>query len=448
MSLAPYRRLLALKSVRRLLLFGIVARVPGTAGAIALTLHVVEGLGRGYAAAGVMGASVTIGAAIGAPWRGRMVDRFGLRRALAPSIVVEGIAWGIAPWVSYEVLIGIAFVGGLMGLPIFTVIRQSLSILVPVAQRRTAYAVDSMGVEMSFMTGPAIGVVVATQVSTTAALLLVGATTVLAGIALSWFNPPTRSDQLVAAVPAQAGAPALESVEEAPSPSSRWLTSPALLAVLAAAMGATLVLAGTDVGVVAVLREAGAETLIGLVFVFWGIGSITGALIYGQLPRGVHPLWLLLALGALTIPVGLATTPWLLCALIVPAGALCAPVVSSTAEAVARLVPERSRGAAMGWHGSALTIGNAMGAPVAGAAIDGVAPWAGFAIVGAVGVVFATAALVTQRVRRVRRVSAGRRPAALSADGAGEPLARALAGRVGDDGGFPEGQLESPQPVA
>jgi predicted MFS family arabinose efflux permease len=79
--------------------------------------------------------------------------------------------------------------------------------------------------------------------------------------------------------------------------------------------------------------------------------------------------------------------------------------LSSTAEAVSRLVPERARGEAMGWHGSAITVGSALGAPLSGAAIDAVAPWAGFAAVGSVGGVLAAVGLVL--LRRRRRPPAG-----------------------------------------
>ena len=54
MSLAPYRRLLAARDVRRLLAFGVLARIPHTAAWLVLTLHVVSGLDRGYAAAGLV----------------------------------------------------------------------------------------------------------------------------------------------------------------------------------------------------------------------------------------------------------------------------------------------------------------------------------------------------------------------------------------------------------
>jgi MFS family permease len=420
MFLAPYRSLLALPGVRSLLLLGVVARVPLTAAGVVLTLHVVESLDRSWLAAGLVGTATTVGAAIGSPWRGRMVDRFGLRRALAPSLVVEAVVWGLAPWLPYEGLLVAALVGGLFALPIFTVVRQSLSVLVPAERRRTAYAVDSIGVELSFMVGPAAGVLVAGLVSSTAALLLVGATTVLAGVGLAAANPPTRSEHLAGrrigadvdhadvvshiapVAPADAERGLLEGGAVVGDPGARgrrWM-SPPLLAVLGAAMGATVVLAGTDVGVLAALREADAVDMTGLVFAFWGIGSIAGGLVYGAARNSVHPLWLLLALGVLTAPIGIASTPWALCLAILPAGALCAPMISATAEAVARMVPERSRGEAMGWHGSALTVGSALGAPSAGAAIDAVGPWGGFVGVGVAGVVLALAALGLQRLRR------------------------------------------------
>jgi predicted MFS family arabinose efflux permease len=404
MSLAPYRRVLARPGVLRLLVFAALARVPATAAGVVLTLHVVTTLRLGYAAAGLVATAATVGMALGSPWRGRAVDRLGLRRALVPSIVAEAAVWGSAPFVPYRVLLVVAFAGGVLGLPIFTVARQSLSVLVPEEQRRTAYSLDSMGVELSFMAGPALGVVVATQLSTTAALIGVGVCMVVAGVALVAFDPPTRSEDAVPAPPQV-------------SRGVRAFVSPGLVAALGAAAAATLVLAGTDVSVVAVLREHGAVTLTGLIFVFWGLGSMLGASVYGALKRPISPLVLLAGLAVLTVPVGLAGGPWTLAALILPAGALCAPVVTATAEEVARRVPEQVRGEAMGWHGSALTIGNAIGAPLAGASIDAVAPWAGFAVVGATGLALAGLGLAAMRLF-------GRRP--LPAEGV-EPV-RPIAG--------------------
>ena len=97
-----------------------------------------------------------------------------------------------------------------------------------------------------------------------------------------------------------------------------WFT-PGLAAVLAASAAATVVLSGTDVGVVAVLRSHDAVTFTGVVFAAWSLGSMTGAAVYGALRRPISPLVLLGGLAVLTIPVGLAPSPWLLAAAILPA---------------------------------------------------------------------------------------------------------------------------------
>lgn len=413
MSLAPYRTVLSLPGVLRLVLFSILARVPLTASGVVMTLHVVTTLDLGYGAAGLVATASTAGMAIGAPWRGRAVDRMGLRRALLPSIVAEAVVWSLAPFVGYTALLVLAFVGGLLGLPVFTVVRQSLSVLVPEDRRRTAFSLDSIGVELSFVLGPTVGVLVATQVSTTVALLGVGACMVVAGIALLVENPPTRSPALdpvtdlatdLATDPA--GTPAAGGTAHAGVPAGRraWF-SPSLVLVLAASAAATVVLAGTDVSVVAHLRDDDAVGLTGLVFAAWAVGSTAGALVYGAIDRPVPPLLLLAGLGLLTIPVGLAPGPVGLTLAIIPAGALCAPVISATAEAVSRLVPEHARGEAMGWHGSALTAGTALGAPLAGAAIDARGAGAGFAAVGVAGLGLALAGLSARQLRRRRRLA-------------------------------------------
>lgn len=406
MSLTPYRRILALPGVRTLTLLGVLARIPHTAISMVLTLHVVLALHRGYGEAGLVVGAFTVGAAVGAPWRGRAVDRLGLRRALVPSLVVEAVVWGSAPWLPFHLLVAAVVLAGLLGLPVFTVIRLSLSVLVPAQQRRTAYALDSMAVEGSFMVGPALGVLVATHLSTTFAMLLLGAATVTAGVALMVVNPPTRSalaqtPATTAAVETTATATTTATADRAGgSRRHRVPVSAPLLAVLGAAAAATLVLAGTDVAIVAQLHAHDALNLTGLVMVAWCGSSLLGGLVYGAAPRGVSPLALLLVLAALTVPIGLAGTPLVLCLAVLPAGALCAPLISATAEAVARLVPERVRGEAMGWHGSALTAGSAAGAPVAGLAIDRVAPWAGFGVVGALGAVLAVVGLTLVAMRR------------------------------------------------
>ncbi len=423
--MAAYRSLLAVPSVTRLLLFAVVARIPPTAVSVVLTLHVVTGLHLGYAAAGLVVMAVTVGMALGSPWQGRAIDRFGLRATLLPLALATAVIWGLTPLAGYGALVALALLGGLLSLPVFTVIRLSLSVLVPPEQRRTAFAMDSIGVEISFMIGPAAGVLVATQLSTGIALISVAAAQSMLGLALVGLNPPTRSTPPTRSNPPtrlnpadRAGAgdasrspsqPLAESLLEPlsePAPTGpafvrgTYWHNPALIAVLGAAAAATLVLGGTDVSIVAALRSHGALSLTGLVFLAWGGGSIIGGLIYGAVRHPPQPIVLLFWLAILTVPVGLAPNPLLLTLTILPAAALCAPVITSTADAVSRLIPEHSRGEAMGWHGAALTVGQAGGAPLAGAVIDATGPWAGFAAVGVLGGLLAAVALGLQRGRR------------------------------------------------
>lgn len=393
MPLDPYRRVLALPGVRGLTLLGVLARVPHTAMGLVLTIHVTQTLGRGYATAGLLVAALTVGMALGAPWRGRRVDRVGLRRALLPSVLVELVLWSVAPSLPLPWLLATVVVAGAFGLPTFTVVRLALSILVPAEQRRTAFALDSVAVELSFMAGPALGVLIAVHLGTTVAMVGIGVCEALAGLALMWANPPTSSVQADEAAARDTAAGVVRRRVKVP-------VTGALVAVLGATSGATIVLAGTDVSIVATLTESGHIGATGLVLAVWAFASLLGGLAYGLLPRSIPPLQLLLVLGVLTAPVGVARTPLTLSIAILAAGFLCAPVITATAEVVTDLVPEAVRGEAMGWHGSALTAGVALGAPLAGVAIDGVAPWAGFTTVGGTGVVLALVGLLAVGVRR------------------------------------------------
>src|SRR5690348_11454053 len=93
------------------------ARVPGTAVGITLTLHVALTLGRGYGAAGLVGAFGMIGIAVGGPYMGRIVDRFGLRPMVVLTTVGEALFWFTGPLMPYPVLLVTSFFGGLLTIP-------------------------------------------------------------------------------------------------------------------------------------------------------------------------------------------------------------------------------------------------------------------------------------------------------------------------------------------
>jgi predicted MFS family arabinose efflux permease len=398
MRLDRYRQAMARPGVRPLLIFGVLFRIPFLATSVVLTLHVAGTLGRSYGETGVLLTAATVAAALGQPWRGRVIDRRGLRRALFPALLATAAFSVLAPGLDYAGLLVLVAVVNLWPLPVFTAVRQSLSARAGAEHRRTAYALDAMGIELSFMIGPALGVWVATVWSTRTALVIVGVANLLAGAALLVYDPPTLPEG--ASGDLRSAATRL-----------RWSTP--LVVVLAAGAAATVVLAGTDVAIVAFAREHRQLGLTSAVFVAWSVGSIAGALVYGALPRKVPPLWLLAALGALTVPVGLAgDTRWLLLT-ILPAAAVCAPIITATSDAVAGLVEDDVLGEATGWHGAAMTGGTALGSPLAGFAMDRLGPWAGFATVGTAGMVLGAGGLLALGRRRAGGRDARRAEAAV-----------------------------------
>lgn len=413
MSLAPYADLLRRPGVLRLVLVALVARLPHAMTGVVVTLHVVGPLGRGYGQAGIVVGAMTVGMAIGGPWRGRRVDLLGLRRALVPSVVIEASVWTVAPFLDFVPLVAAAFVAGVFLVPVFSVVRQSLAVLVPPAQQRTAFALDSVGTELTFMLAPTIGVLIATEVSTTAALVVIGCSTVGAGVLLMWFDPPTRSSQVLAAdAVGEAERTAVATgISEGDGP--RRVLTPALLVVLASSSAAALVLNGTDVGIIASLEQAGHESSIGWMVALWAGGSVIGGLVYGAGRRTIHPLVLVLMLSVLTVPAAFAGTPLLLAIAVVVAGLPCAPALSAITAALVRMVPEARRGEVMGWNGTAMTAGGAFGSPACGWVIDHSGPGAGFLTAAVIGVLLSGGGLVALRVARRR--------AQRSADGTSEP---------------------------
>ncbi len=370
MRLGPYRQVLAMPGMRSLMVLAIIARVPVVAAPITLTLHVVLDLDRGYAAAGLLASVLTLASTVGAPLLGRLIDRRSLRTTLLLTTVAELIFWSIAPVLPYPVLLVAGAVLGLLTMPVFSVVRQSIAALVPAASRRPAYAIDSMAVELSFMVGPALAVLLVTQLSATVTMYLVGASIVLAGIGLYIQNPPVRTADEEAAAGVKV-------------PRRQWL-KPAFVSLLVLTAATTAVLAATDIALVAELRASGDMSWIGLIMAAWALYSIIGGFVYGSLKRAVPTVVLVALIGLFTMPISLVSGVLLLALALIPAGALCAPSLASSADAVSRLVPAGARGEAMGLYNSALTLGLAIGAPLAGAVVDAAGPSWGFVAVGAV----------------------------------------------------------------
>ena len=408
---ARYRRVLASAALRRALVLGFLVRMPIFAGGVVLLLHVVSHLGRPYGAAGLVSAAATIAIAISGPWRGRLLDRRGLRRVVLPSIVVAAVCWSIAPFVSYWWLLALAALAGLFVVPSFSIIRQAVIAAVHEDDRRTAIALDSVAVELSFMVGPAAGVWAATVWPTQWVLFAIEMLGVLAGVLL-WIADPVMRDEAAEPVDGDLAADELVDDEgigaEVPRVARAvWFRARFIVICLAAA-ATTLVLGGTDIALVAALRDFDAQSSIGWVLAVWGFGSLVGGLVYGGVQKSISAFWLLGGLAVVSAPMALATSVPSLTVLSLVAGLFCAPTITATVDQVSRVVPAAARGEAMGWHGSFMTGGLALGAPMAGFAIDHRGWQAGFILVAGIGLLVALAGAAATSGRATQRRAAHR----------------------------------------
>lgn len=376
-QLDQYRKVFAVRGFPLVMVLGLLAKLPIVAIPIILTLHVATGLDRGFGQAGLVIGAWTAGVTIGSPVQGRLIQRYGLRPVLAVVTVAQGVFWGLAPQMSFPVFAGGAVVSGLLLVSGSTVVRLAIGGLVPEAHRHTAFAVDSMITEISIMVGPPLAVLVVSQTTTNGALIGLCIALVLSCGALTVFNP--RIEETPAA-----GDPKASAAEAR----RNWLTV-RLVAVLACSLAAGAIVTGYEVVVVGTLRSTGQLEWTGLVLFGCAVFSLAGGLAFGTLRRSL-PAPLTIGLLALaTLPLGLVGPRWWVLALaIAPAATLVAPGFASTANAVTQEA-RGNQAVAMSLYGSVLSAGSSIGAPLAGAAFEADGAEAGFASVGALGLIVA-----------------------------------------------------------
>jgi MFS family permease len=376
MSLRKYQKVLAIPRVLPATMFMFVAGLPLTIMTLTLSLHVLNEMGRSYFDAGLVATATALGFAVGSPLLGRMMDRHGLRPVVAVCGALSTLAWVLLPLVNYALFVALAFAAGVFTIPTGSLSRQFVASLVPEDQRRPAYSLTTMLMELSFVITPAVGILLITAYSATAVLVGIGIWRALSYAALYLLNWPIRGpDEVVAAAE-----PARPKLRE-------WLNA-RLMSVLLISSGALFVLFGTELALIAVLRENGEIAYTGYVIAAMSMASIAGGFVHGI----VHRSW---SLNRLAVTMSLLLLPvvffdhvwwWLLLALL-PTNLLCTPTLAASSEAVAQLAPASVRGQVMGLQDSANRMGQTLSMPLVGYAIDSLSPAMGFVAAACGGLV-------------------------------------------------------------
>ncbi|MEV0715697.1 MFS transporter [Asanoa sp. NPDC050611] len=364
-GLRRYRDLLRTPGVVRIAVPSLVGRLPIGMLTLLFVLVVAEGTGS-YGAAGLATAANSLLTALVGPLLGRLADRgravgvlvwCGLAQAALLVGLVLALRAGAPAWLAI-VLAGLA---GAVNPPIDPVTRAVLPrITTDPEQVRTAYALDAIAVELTYVVGPAVVGLITAVADAYVATLVAAAVTAVGSIGLATAHPVRR------------GWPAPPPARRRVSP----VRSAGMLVVLGVAGLASVAYGLMEVAIPAHAAVEGHADQAGLLIAVWSVGSIAGGLWYaGRTFRtpawrqyGILMLGNVAGFGVILLQQNL----WSLAVLLLFAGLFIAPTTTLEFTLVAQLVPDESRAEAFTWANTSVYLGFAAGSALAGTALASV----------------------------------------------------------------------------
>ncbi|MEI7439336.1 MAG: MFS transporter, partial [Thermoleophilia bacterium] len=183
----PYKDILGVPSVPRLIVAAIVGRMPVGMGALALFL-LVRGSGGSYAIAGLAVSAATIGTSFGSPVLGRLIDRQGQTRVLVLSMLSQVTALLALTLLAPSggiLLFGLCIVYGFSNPPLAASMRAGWSTLFTDRRQLTqAFSLDSTAQVAIWILGPLLAATIAGAIDPRATLVVMAAFSV---IGVTWF---------------------------------------------------------------------------------------------------------------------------------------------------------------------------------------------------------------------------------------------------------------------
>ncbi|SSY76764.1 MULTISPECIES: MFS transporter [Alcaligenes] len=357
----PYRELFAAPGTRGFALAGLLARIPLPMIGIGI-ITMLSQLRGSYALAGAVSASFVLSYALVSPQVSRWVDLRGQSRVLplATAISVLGLllllgaTWWQAPdWILFAGAVLAGFMPSMSAM-----VRARWTAIYRGQDRlQTAYSLETVLDEVTFIAGPPLSVGLAVLVFPQAGVLA-AALLLIAGVSALLLQKGTE--------------PPIHVQEQGSRPSVLRLNSVRLLALLMVAMG---VIVGTvDIVSVAFAQQMGQPGAASLVLSAYALGSCAAGLVFGGLKLNIplHRLLLLggLATAATTLPLLLVASVAQLAGAVLLAGLFFAPTMIVAMSLVERVVPEQQLTEGMTWLLAGLNIGVAMGAAASGRMVD------------------------------------------------------------------------------
>jgi MFS family permease len=363
LGLARYGALFRVPHMRRLVLSGMLARLPMGMIGLALLLLVREN-GGSYAAAGAVSGLYFVATAIGATISGRLVDRRGQARILRsravsfPALLVGVCALALLDAPLPLIGAAAAAAGGLMP-PVGASLRSLWPRMFADAElRAAAYALEASLQEITFIVGPLL---VALLTAAASPVLALGVAAVVGGV----------GTMLIAlAEPVRAWRP--EEERHAASILGA-LESRGVLTIIGLSGCLGLGFGATEVGFPAFAELHGGAELGSIPLSLFAGGSLVGGLVAGA--RVTMPPLRLLRVSAVLLTLGLALPllGWSLpsmAALAFFAGLAIAPVVMSAYGLVDAVAARGTAAEAFSWITTAVFAGFSVGMALGGTLID------------------------------------------------------------------------------
>ena len=386
-----YSRILRTPGVALIVLATLIGRLPIGISGLAILLYVRDVTGS-FGAAGIATGALALGSALGAPLQGRVVDRRGVGMLL-PLATVHALGL-LAVWAAGSleapagVLAGLSLLTGAAMPPVSSVLRSRWPYLLAEQPELvpSAFALDSVLIEIVFVVGPLITTVVVATIGPEYALM-VSAGCVVAGTLL-----------LLSGLTGHPG----------PEPSHDGrrayglgaLADPGLRTLVFASLPVGFALGSVEVALPAFSDAEGSKALAGVLLAVWSGASGVAGLTWGArasrfalLDAHLRFAWLLPVAIA---PLALASSPVTMCLLVVLAGLPIAPLIASRNQLVERVTPVGTATEAYTWPLTALVAGVSLGAAAAGGIVES-SSWTTAVLVAAAVATMGAAVVATRR---------------------------------------------------
>jgi len=349
--------------VAKLLLVALLSRMPVGMGGFALLMFLRENLGD-YARAGTAVGVQLVALAAAAPVMGRLIDRVGGRIPLIVTGTLQPLAllsilWATLAHMPYAVILGCAALSGIFATPITTLTRTAWRHRFQSEdERRTAFALDAVMIEINFTIGPAIiAAILATAGATVAFATVIGF--VVASVFIFFFSPALRYFKRGEPVERHMLGP---------------LTEPRLLLVFISTFGLTMAFGLIEVGYPAFGTALAAPALAGILLSVNSIGSAIGGAIFGGLHLKMRiERQLATTMGLMSIPLMLHAIfqqPVVFGVVAFFCGLFIAPSIASQSVLVSRLAPAKYAAEAFTWSSCFIVSGLGAGMALGGLLVE------------------------------------------------------------------------------